>query len=245
MPNQPRTLATGSAIRTARQAAGLSQQAVADRIDGASQVTVSNWERGQATPTRAQRTKLRTFLATEPDDGEQPQVSAFGAWLEQSRRDLNKTRGELAEASGISSVQIANIEQGRTKNPQAATRDLLRKALDTPIPEDVETTTRAAADVPDLGPLEDFDPNNEVEWPKVPGVYVLYDAGDHAAYVGQSNNIATRLRSHRDKNWWNRHYVRSGSFVAVSDPKIRLSLEQLLIRFMRSHAVINQQLVKR
>lgn len=251
MPNQPRTLASGSAIRTARQAAGLSQQSVADRVGGISQVTVSNWERGQAVPTRAQRTKLRTFLATEPPDDTGPQVSAFGAWLEQSRGDAALTRGELAKKSGISSVQIANIEQGRTKNPQAVTRQLLEKALDTSIPEDVESTTRAAADVPDLGTLgalsalEDFDPHNEIEWPKVPGVYVLYDAGEHPVYVGESQNIASRLRSHREKNWWIKHFVHSGSFVTVTDKVIRHSLEQVLIRFLKSHAVINEQSVQR
>lgn len=49
-------------LRDARQAAGMSQQALAAAV-GVSQPTISLWERGEADPSETQRAQLRAVLS--------------------------------------------------------------------------------------------------------------------------------------------------------------------------------------
>lgn len=241
------SLDLGNKLRTSRSAAGLSQQAVANRI-GVSQMTVSNWERGVSVPSNYELEQLGSFLdlaegyeVTVAGD----ELSAFGEWLEQTRREQGLTRKELAERSRVSEVQVGNIERGATQNPRADTRRRLQEALQVELPPEVEAETVAAAEIPGVGALEDFDPHDRRDWPDEPGVYVLYDISERPIYVGRSNSVSRRLTNHADRFWYRAPIVQTASFVRVDDSDLRDQLEQVLIKFLKSNAVINQQGVNR
>jgi len=239
---------SGSKLREARQNAGLSQQDVADRV-GKSQVTVSNWELGVSIPGDRELALIQTFLDLGEDDREGPASvdpsSAFGDWLEDTRRQKRLTRRELSEASGISEVQIGNIERGATRNPRHETQSRLQRALEVELPEDIKAETVDAAEIPGLGTVEDFDPHAREDWPTEAGVYVLYDVSERPVYVGKSGNVAGRLADHQDKFWYKAPIVQSASFIKVPDADLRHQLEQVMIKFLKSNAVINQQSVQR
>jgi len=121
--------------------------------------------------------------------------SEFGIWLREQRESKSITPEKLAELSGVSMPQIYNIESGRSMNPRDATRSRLANALETEIPEDVTRKTEAAATI---GQLEfiDFDPHRDEDYPDEPGIYVFYDISQRPLYVGQGQNIRTRIRDH-------------------------------------------------
>ena len=51
--------------------------------------------------------------------------------------------------------------------------------------------------IPGLGTFEEFSPYEEGEQPDCAGVYVLYDGADRPIYVGQSQDISTRIKQHK------------------------------------------------
>ncbi len=63
--------------------------------------------------------------------------------------------------------------------------------------------------------------------------------------MGKSRSIAERLDDHEDKFWFKAPIVQSASFIKVEDEDTRHKLEQVLIKFLKSNAVINQQGVRR
>ena len=88
----------------------------------------------------------------------------------------------------------------------------------------------------------DFDPWEKNSWPKVPGVYVLYDIAERPTYIGKSENkISQRIHDHHSRNWFARPFVQSGSYVKVTDKALCKRLEQTLIRFLKSNAIVNKQ----
>ncbi len=95
------------------------------------------------------------------------------------------------------------------------------------------------------GQLTDFDPNNDDDLPDAPGVYVFYDISQRPIYVGESGNIAGRIRQHRDKFWFKPPIVELGAYIAIYEDGLRKSVEKVLIRFLKSNAVINKQNVDR
>jgi len=50
-----------------------------------------------------------------------PGPSEFGRWLYDTRTKKGMTIPDLADRSGVSYVQIYNIEAGRSQNPQKRT----------------------------------------------------------------------------------------------------------------------------
>jgi excinuclease UvrABC nuclease subunit len=93
--------------------------------------------------------------------------------------------------------------------------------------------------------VTDFDPHSEDDFPREPGVYVLYDISDRPVYVGKSANIRDRIRGHVDKFWYRSPVVEKAAFVRVEDAVLRGQLEETLIKFLKSNAVMNQRLVDR
>jgi len=93
--------------------------------------------------------------------------------------------------------------------------------------------------------MSDFDPHTEDEFPREPGIYVLYDISDRPIYVGKSGDIRARLRSHADKFWYRSPIVEKAAYVRVDDATLRDQLEETLIKFLKSNAVINQRLADR
>lgn len=113
------------------------------------------------------------------------------------------------------------------------------------IPEEVKVESESEQGVAGLGSLKDFDPHSDADRPTSAGVYVLYDISDRPIYVGRSQNIARRIREHDDKFWFKRPIVNHASYIEIPDKTLRDQVEQILIKFLKSNAVINKQSVDR
>jgi transcriptional regulator with XRE-family HTH domain len=246
----------GQRIRRARQREGLTQAALAEKIGVAGAGVVANWENGVANPNTANMSKLRAILGIRNLKGSVPppdapglgdedvisDISSFGQWVREQRLRLQLSVPELAKASSVTPVGIYNIESGKSRNPQHATQERIAKALKQAIPEDVTTqTTEDEQTVVGLGTVEDIaDPHDKLSWPKVPGIYVLYDNTQRVIYVGKAKNIAQRLNHHFTQFWFRQPIVQFASYIKVDDARLRHQLEQTMIAFLRSHAVINK-----
>jgi transcriptional regulator with XRE-family HTH domain len=64
----------------------------------------------------------------DEDDVEGDGPGPSGRWLRTACEDAKLTQGSLAELAGVSGQQISNIETGRTRHPQGATRNKLERA---------------------------------------------------------------------------------------------------------------------
>jgi transcriptional regulator with XRE-family HTH domain len=230
----------GELLRLARQREGLSQTRLAEKV-GVTQAAVSNWENNGNVPD-AKRHELEAVLGPlEEEQIEEAQISSFGIWLIEQRTKASLTVAELARASGVSPPAIYNIENGRIQNPQASTRNRLAAALQENVPTQVVDDTEKNQSIAGLGSLTDFDPHSRVDWPRYAGVYVLYDISQRPIYVGKGDDISRRLQDHHQKFWFRSPIVQFGSYVAVPDKALRHQIEQTLIKFLKSNAVINKQ----
>lgn len=234
-------------IKRLRTNAGLSQAAVADLI-GVTQGLISHWERGRSAPSRRQLEALERALKEPVDEAVETTGTSgedYGEWLRDARMRAALSRSELAARAAVSSVQIFNIETGRTANPRDTTRAQLEAALSQHPPGDLVEAVERNAEIAGVGRMSDFDPHTDDEFPQEPGVYVLYDISDRPVYIGKSDDIRRRLRDHVDKFYYRRPIVEKASYVRVDDPTLRGQLEETLIKFLKSNAVINQRLVDR
>lgn len=234
----------GHQIKERRKAAGLSQAALADQV-GVTQGAVSSWEVGRATPRGEQLEALVRVLGAVGATPPSPPSRDYGEWLRERRDAAGLTREQLAAESGISSVQIYNIETGRSINPREATRGALERALNESAPTEIVQAVADSAEIKDVGQMTDFDPHSEDDFPREPGVYVFYDISDRPVYVGKSADIRRRIRGHVDKFWYRSPVVEKAAYVRVDDDVLRGQLEETLIKFLKSNAVINQRLVDR
>jgi transcriptional regulator with XRE-family HTH domain len=238
----------GSFIKRARLSEGLSQSELAHKV-GVSQALVSHWENGRFKPDSSQQRQIERVLGELPkkedSEGQSLSTGAFAAWLSSARRKAGLSVPELAKSSGISAVAIYNLEAGRSSNPQKETKSRLEGALNTEVPKDVQKVAAEEQVIEGIGTLTDFDPHDEDALPSVPGVYVFYDVSERPIYIGKSDNIGKRVRSHFDKFWFKRPIVNTASFVEIKNSGMRHSVEQVLIKFLKSNAVINKQSVDR
>lgn len=250
-------------VRRARISSGLTQATLAEKVK-VSQATVALWE-GSKTPNAEQLSKLEKVLgpirnqkktvvakakksqpkAEEEEYVSENPVSAVGTWVRETRTRSGLTPAELAAKAGVSYQTIIFLENGRIQNPQRRTLEKLEKTLKAKIPKEVssEVATESAIG-PDIGNLTDFDPNDRESWPQGPGIYVLYDVSQRPIYVGKSNSISKRLAEHYDKFWFRPPIVENASYVEASDDSLRSKLELVLIKFLKSNAVINKQSVE-
>lgn len=237
----------GQRIRRSRQREGLTQAGLAAKI-GVSQGAIAAWEGGRAAPTEENKKKLKSILgwsrvraASKPSEDISEEVSSFGAWLREQRVQAGLSVPELAKRASVSPPAIYNIESGKIQNPQPATRDRIAAALKTAVPEQVVAETVESQEVAGLGPLTDFQPHDAKDWPTCSGVYVLYDVSQRPIYVGKGERISARLKIHEEKFWFKRPVVEYASYIEVPNKELRHQLEQALIRFLKSNAVINKQ----
>lgn len=235
---------TGEDLKAKRKAAGLSQAALAEKV-GVTQGAVSTWETGRVPLSREQVGVLeRIFAAGEPTATTSASED-YGEWLRGRREASGLTREELAARSGVSAIQIYNIETGRTANPRSKTRHAFERALKERAPRELIQAVEESAEIQGVGRMTDFDPHSDEDFPREPGVYVFYDISDRPIYVGKSANIRDRIRGHVDKFWYRSPIVEKAAYVRVDDAVLRGQLEETLIKFLKSNAVINQRLVDR
>jgi transcriptional regulator with XRE-family HTH domain len=240
---------TPEQLRARRTTLGLSQASLGGSV-GVTQATISNWESGRSSPSGEQVAALRDVLGTVPPGGQSagaaPSDGGYGDWLSAARVEQGLSRAELAARSGVSAPQIWNIETGATGNPRASTRAKLEGALGVSPPRALVEAVQHEAEIGGVGQFVDFDPHDESDFPSEPGVYVFYDISDRPVYVGQSGDIRKRIRgNHLEKFWYRPPIVEKASYVRVDDQTLRRQLENTLIKFMKSNAVINQKQVDR
>lgn len=237
--------------KSARLSVGLSQAALAEKMN-ITQSAVSAWENGRAKPTEGALKKLDKIFgfnqsqANKKNDNasEMPQ-GAFGAWLKTQRIKANISVPELASGANISAVAIYNIEAGKSLNPREETKTALAAALNIDLPDEVQEKSEEDQEIQDLGSLKDFDPYSATDLPAEPGVYVFYDVSDRPIYVGKSYNIKKRVGEHSDKFWFKFPIVSHASYVKIENEILRHQVEQILIKFLKSNAVVNKQSVEK
>jgi len=245
----------GSLLRNARNREGLTRKALAQQIE-MSDLSIFNWETGKASPQQKSLTALLNKFGADAFDPEKAIVHeegsvALASWLAKKRGEQNLSRKELAQKANVSEMTIWNIESGRTLSPQQSTIENLEAALGEKLPEDIDADIAEQADlkVEGVGPFTNFDPHDDDDLPKVPGIYVFYDISDRPVYVGKAQQIDKRIRDahtgHWDKFWYRSPIVHSGAFVQIDDKKLRDQIETVMIKFLKSNAVINIQGVER
>lgn len=172
-------------------------------------------------------------------------LPSVGAWLSRKRLEARMTVAELALKSGVSAPAIYNIESGRIGNPRPTTVQRLEKALGHDVPADAKKEIKDESTIAGMGEFLDFDAHSGDERPGVSGVYVLYDISQRPIYVGEGGNIKKRIRDHEEKFWFKRPIVETASFVEIKDENLRKQVETVLIKFLKSNAVINKKNVDR
>lgn len=235
MPNY-----TAADIKRLRVEADLTQNQLAEKL-GVWQAQVSAWETGKvAVGEEHQRTLARLFGKSEGAVS-----NPFGDWLKRERERRNWTVQELATTSDVSAPAIYNIEAGRISNPRQATKDRLSKALNIEVPSDVSELVQTDSEIKGLGIFTDFDPHSKEDLPTAAGIYVLYDVSERPVYVGQGKSIGVRIKDHHEKFWFKHPIVDTASYIEVKEPNLREQIESLLIKFLKSNAVLNKQKVER
>lgn len=238
----------GDVIRAARKQNALTQKELAARL-GVTQATISNWEVGKAEPDETQKEKLQSIFGaevfSEKPTAQPEESSVLAAWLSKARQEAHLTVAQLAERSRLSLPTIYNIEAGRAQNPRSRTIELLEKAVGKQFEQEFQEEVRKASTVEGVGEFQDFDPHDSADWPSEPGVYVFYDISERPVYVGMASDIADRIRGHEDRFWFKRPIVERASYIPVKEKKLRKQIETILIKFLKSNAIINKQGVER
>jgi transcriptional regulator with XRE-family HTH domain len=245
----------GGLLRNARNREGLTRKVLAQQLE-VSDLSIFNWETNKSSP---QQKSLNALIQKFGEDAFNPEKAvvhedgslALASWLAKKRAEKSLSRKELANKAGVSEMTLWNIESGRTLNPQQSTIESLEAAFGEKLPEDIDAEIAEQADlkVEGIGPFTNFDPHDEDDLPTVPGIYVFYDISDRPVYVGKAARIAKRIRDghtgHWDKFWYRSPIVHSGAFVQVDDETLRDQIETVMIKFLKSNAVINIQGVER
>jgi transcriptional regulator with XRE-family HTH domain len=217
----------GQSIKRARIKLGMTQTELGEKLSPPrGQGLVWQWESGNAIPSDEYKVQLRRLLGQTPnvtaerkdaaveeaeDEDEDEEAytgpSAIGTWLNRHRLERHFSVPELAAKAGLSAVAIYNIESGRSQNPQRETIAKLEVALNQRLSPEAKAEAKDEATIEGVGEWFNFDPNNQADWPSTPGIYALYDISDRPIYVGQGDNIATRLRDHHQKFWFRQPIV--------------------------------------
>ncbi len=238
----------GSAMRLARKQNALSQAELATRA-GVTQATISNWEIGKQEPDPDKLKKLQEILGSNflaaGKAGQSDASSVLAEWLSRTRQQAGMTVAQLAEKSGLSVPTVYNIEAARAENPRRRTMERLEKALGRKFEKEFEDEVRQASTIEGIGEFQDFDPHDEEDWPNEAGVYVFYDISERPIYVGIAGDISDRMKGHEDRFWFKRPIVERASYIPVKDKNLRRQIETILIKFLKSNAIINKQGVER
>lgn len=184
-------------------------------------------------------------VSSRPQPDETTDDSPLAEWLKKARIARGFSIAELANRSGVTHASIYRIEDGVTRNLRETTRVKLEKALGSAMPAEAANEVAQESQVPGLGRFEDFNPYADEERPTGPGIYVLYDISERPVYVGEGSNVRARIIDHEEKFWFKRPIIESASWIRIEDVTLRKQIETLLIKFLKSNAIINKQHVER
>jgi DNA-binding Xre family transcriptional regulator len=169
----------------------------------------------------------------------------LASWINDQMAEQDLDPQDLSEEAGISTATVKNLITGKTENPTTSTVDKVEKALGESIPEETAEDMRQDAEVAGIGQMQSFDPHGD-DLPEGPGVYVFYDITERPVYVGKSiTDVRARIRSHKEKFWFRSPVVETGEYIGSDDDDMIKSVETLLIKFMKSNAVLNKKEVER
>lgn len=242
----------GERLKRARIRNAMTQAELGEKL-GVSQALICSWEKSKCDPSKEQKGELKKVLgdwaverrADLREDEAEQSPGALSAWLARARLAKNMSVPELAEAAGLSAPAIYNIENGKISNPRDGTIRKLERTLGSDLSAETKEEIREEATIEGLGEFIEFDPHDESDLPSAPGIYVLYDISERPIYVGQGSDIRRRIRDHQEKFWFKHPIVETAAYVTIEDERLRKSVETLLIRFLKSNAVINKQNVDR
>ena len=227
-------------IKRLRVEADLTQAQLAEKL-GVWQTQVSAWETGKTAIGEEHQRLLSMLFGRSEGSVSNP----FGDWLKREREKRNWTVQELASKAEVSAPAIYNIEAGRISNPRQGTKDRIARALSVEIPSDVTELVDSESEIKGLGIFTDFDPHAKDDLPATSGIYVLYDVSERPVYVGQGKDIASRIKDHHEKFWFKHPIVDTASYIEVKNAALREQIESLLMKFLKSNAVLNKQKVER
>jgi excinuclease UvrABC nuclease subunit len=74
---------------------------------------------------------------------------------------------------------------------------------------------------------------------------VFYDVSGRPIYVGKATVIRDRVRNHHEKFWFKNPIVDHAAYIEIQDERLRTQVEQILIKFLKSNAVLNKHHVER
>ena len=240
----------GKILLDLRRTENMTQEMLGKKLQIA-QPIVSQIESGKQTPSSVQVEAIIDIFGLQPFvDGSSTKLEAnslLSNWLRHAMEEKSMTVKDLVERTGLSRTPIDSILNGKDSNPRVRTKEKLQEALGIQIDQDIEAEIKRDADlgVDGVGAFTDFDPYDWNDVPRVPGIYVFYDISDRPIYVGMGSSIYNRCRDHEQKFWYKSPVVYKASYVEVPDRTLREQIERVMIRFMKSNAVINKQLVDR
>jgi transcriptional regulator with XRE-family HTH domain len=235
---------TNEQIRKAREALGLSQNDFASKL-GLTGSAVSLMETGQTSPISVDEDSSEYLAWRALLTGDRAKIaqlpSPFAAWLRATRMQKKMTPEALAELSKMTKYSLGCLERAQDQPTPGIIRRL-EDALGTKYPAPQLTPADSnSSPIAGVGNLKDFDPHIVDERPLCAGIYVLYDISERPIYVGESKNIRQRLKQHEEKFWFKRPLVEFAAYIEVENDAMRKGIEQILINFLRSNAVLNRQ----
>jgi len=233
-------------IKKARLSLSLSQEDFGNLL-GLSGSSVSMLERGETSPIDISEGDhdyyVWSAILSEDKDKLKNLPNPIAYWVKQERKKSKISINQLASKSGLTTHDIKAIERGElAKNISVIPK--LEMAIGNKAPSNASETTLNNA-IPGVGTLVDFNPHNIDERPLCSGIYVFYDISDRPIYVGESRNIRNRIKQHEEKFWFKSPLVEHAAYIDINDDKLRKGIEQILINFLRSNAVLNKQHVSR
>ncbi|MCD2177730.1 helix-turn-helix domain-containing protein [Rhizobium sp. C1] len=178
-------------------------------------------------------------------DEEIAEEKSFGEWARSIRESKGLDLKTVAAGAGISYVALYKIERGDIKNPREITKQKISRSLGVVVDAAVSIAAETKFTGSGIGSLVDFDPYDPETIPEAGGVYVFYDISQRPVYVGRSKRLRGRIKTHHDRFWFKEPIVVTGSFIEVKDDNLRNQIEEILIGFLKSNAVINKKLVDR
>lgn len=232
-------------IRERRKETGYTLNDLGKKI-GVTGATISNWEKGKSKPSQNELKKLTKYLGDFNKVNEViPESStSFGVWLRTVRTKKDMTIQELADKSNLPYVTIYQIENGKINSPRLNTKVKLERGLKEKY-SDFSENEKTDFQNKGIGEFLEFNPFDDNDRPTDPGIYVLYDVSERPIYVGEGQNIKSRIKDHIEKFWFKQPIVQTGAYIEVKDKDLRKDIETILIKFLKSNAVINKQNVDR
>jgi len=170
----------------------------------------------------------------------------LAAWINDRMQADGIDVDTLVERSGLALPTVRNLITGRTEYPQSKTIEEVEKALGAKVPAETTRSMTEDARVAGVGEMRSFDPHVKEDLPDEPGIYVFYDISERPVYVGKSeSSIRNRVLSHQDRFYFKRPVVETAEYIAIEDAELMKKIETILIKFMKSNAVLNRRGVER